>query len=195
MKTQMGTIAGMLNESEDESTPLQKKLDNLGKLLGIVCLAICGIIFLLGLLRGMELFDIFMTSVSLAVAAIPEGLTVVVTVVLAMGMQRMVKCNAIIKRLSAVETLGSTTVICSDKTGTLTQNKMTVQRLYDASPEPDTAPWATSRMLPATGKRTLSASSWSASCCATTPPMTRKKKRSSATPPRARWLFLRTKRA
>jgi Ca2+-transporting ATPase len=131
MKTQMGTIAGMLNESEDESTPLQKKLDSLGKLLGIVCLAICGVIFLLGLLRGMELFDIFMTSVSLAVAAIPEGLTVVVTVVLAMGMQRMVKCNAIIKRLSAVETLGSTTVICSDKTGTLTQNKMTIQRLYD----------------------------------------------------------------
>jgi len=131
MKTQMGTIAGMLSDSEDESTPLQKKLDSLGKLLGIVCLAICGVIFLLGLLRGMGLFDIFMTSVSLAVAAIPEGLTVVVTVVLAMGMQRMVKCNAIIKRLSAVETLGSTTVICSDKTGTLTQNKMTIQRLYD----------------------------------------------------------------
>lgn len=131
MKTQMGNIAGMLNSSSDEATPLQKKLDSLGKLLGIVCLSICGIIFLLGLLRGMELFDIFMTSVSLAVAAIPEGLTVVVTVVLAMGMQRMVKCNAIIKRLSAVETLGSTTVICSDKTGTLTQNKMTIQRIYD----------------------------------------------------------------
>lgn len=131
MKTQMGNIAGMLNSSSDEATPLQKKLDSLGKLLGIVCLSICGIIFVLGLLRGMELFDIFMTSVSLAVAAIPEGLTVVVTVVLAMGMQRMVKCNAIIKRLSAVETLGSTTVICSDKTGTLTQNKMTIQRIYD----------------------------------------------------------------
>ncbi len=131
MKTQMGNIAGMLNSSSDEATPLQKKLDSLGKLLGIVCLSICGIIFLLGWLRGMELFDIFMTSVSLAVAAIPEGLTVVVTVVLAMGMQRMVKCNAIIKRLSAVETLGSTTVICSDKTGTLTQNKMTIQRIYD----------------------------------------------------------------
>lgn len=131
MQTQMGNIADMLNETKDESTPLQKKLDSLGKLLGIVCLAICGIIFLLGLWHGMELFDIFMTSVSLAVAAIPEGLTVVVTVVLAMGMQKMVKCNAIIKRLSAVETLGSTTVICSDKTGTLTQNKMTIQRLYD----------------------------------------------------------------
>ncbi len=131
MKTQMGNIAGMLNDGDDEATPLQKKLDSLGKLLGIVCLAICGVIFLLGLLRGMELFDIFMTSVSLAVAAIPEGLTVVVTVVLAMGMQKMVKVNAIIKRLSAVETLGSTTVICSDKTGTLTQNKMTIQRIYD----------------------------------------------------------------
>ena len=130
MQTQMGNIAGMLNDTPDESTPLQKKLDSLGKVLGIVCLAICVVIFLLGLLHGMELFDIFMTSVSLAVAAIPEGLTVVVTVVLAMGMQKMVKCNAIIKRLSAVETLGSTTVICSDKTGTLTQNKMTIQKLY-----------------------------------------------------------------
>ena len=131
MKTQMGNIAGMLNDVDDEETPLQKKLDSLGKVLGIVCLAVCGVIFLLGLLRGMEFFDIFMLSVSLAVAAIPEGLTVVVTVVLAMGMQKMVKCNAIIKRLSAVETLGSTTVICSDKTGTLTQNKMTIQKLYN----------------------------------------------------------------
>ncbi len=133
MHTQMGNIAGMLSNTPDESTPLQKKLDSLGKLLGIVCLSICVVIFLLGLMQGMELFDIFMTSVSLAVAAIPEGLTVVVTVVLAMGMQKMVKCNAIIKRLSAVETLGSTTVICSDKTGTLTQNKMTIQKLYDIS--------------------------------------------------------------
>ena len=133
MQTQMGNIAGMLNDTPDESTPLQKKLDSLGKVLGIVCLAICVVIFILGLFHGMELFDIFMTSVSLAVAAIPEGLTVVVTVVLAMGMQKMVKCNAIIKRLSAVETLGSTTVICSDKTGTLTQNKMTIQKMYDAS--------------------------------------------------------------
>ena len=131
MKTQMGNIADMLSDVPDESTPLQKKLDSLGKLLGIVCLGICGVIFLLGLWHGMELFDIFMTSVSLAVAAIPEGLTVVVTVVLAMGMQKMVRCNAIIKRLGAVETLGSTTVICSDKTGTLTQNKMTIQKLYD----------------------------------------------------------------
>ena len=130
MKTQIGSIASMLNEHEEEATPLQKKLDSLGKLLGIICLAIVGVIFLMGVLRGDDLFEIFMTSVSLAVAAIPEGLTVVVTVVLAMGMQRMVKVHAITKKLSAVETLGSTTVICSDKTGTLTQNKMTVQKVY-----------------------------------------------------------------
>lgn len=131
MKTQMGNIANMLNESEDEATPLQKKLDSLGKTLGIVCLAICAIIFLLGWWHGDDLFESFMNAVALAVAAIPEGLTVVVTVVLAMGMQKMVRVHAIIKRLSAVETLGSTTVICSDKTGTLTQNKMTIQRIYD----------------------------------------------------------------
>ena len=130
METQMGNIANMLNQSSEESTPLQKKLDNLGKLLGLICLGVCAAIFVLGLLRGMEFFDIFMTAVALAVAAIPEGLTVVVTVVLAMGMQHMVKVHAIVKRLSAVETLGSTTVICSDKTGTLTQNKMTIERLY-----------------------------------------------------------------
>ena len=130
MKTQMGNIAGMLATGGEEATPLQKKLDSLGKLLGIVCLGVCGLIFVLGLLRGMPVFEIFMTAVALAVAAIPEGLTVVVTVVLAMGMQRMVKVNAIIKRLSAVETLGSTTVICSDKTGTLTQNKMTIEKVY-----------------------------------------------------------------
>ena len=130
MKTQMGNIAGMLAVDHEEATPLQKKLDNLGKLLGIVCLSVCALIFVLGLVRGMKVLDIFMTAVALAVAAIPEGLTVVVTVVLAMGMQRMVKVNAIIKRLSAVETLGSTTVICSDKTGTLTQNKMTIEKLY-----------------------------------------------------------------
>ncbi len=131
METQMGNIAAMLNESEEETTPLQKKLDSLGKVLGIVCIAVCAIIFVLGLLQGDELMEIFMVSVSLAVAAIPEGLTVVVTVILAMGMQQMVKSHAIIKSLSAVETLGSTTVICSDKTGTLTQNKMTVVKVFD----------------------------------------------------------------
>lgn len=130
MNTQMGNIAGMLNESPEEATPLQQKLDSLGKLLGMICIGVCVVIFAIGLLRGMEFFDIFMTAVALAVAAIPEGLTVVVTVVLAMGMQRMVKVNAITKKLSAVETLGSTTVICSDKTGTLTQNKMTIEKLF-----------------------------------------------------------------
>ncbi|MFV0352046.1 MAG: cation-translocating P-type ATPase [Oscillospiraceae bacterium] len=130
MNTQMGNIAGMLNSAPEETTPLQKKLNSLGKMLGIVCLIVCAAIFGMGLLRGDGLLEIFMTAVALAVAAIPEGLTVVVTVVLAMGMQRMVKVHAIIKRLSAVETLGSTTVICSDKTGTLTQNKMTIEQLY-----------------------------------------------------------------
>ncbi|MEY8356286.1 calcium-translocating P-type ATPase, PMCA-type [Lachnospiraceae bacterium 54-53] len=131
MDTQMGNIAAMLNESEEETTPLQKKLDSLGKILGIVCIAVCAAIFVLGIIQGDELMEIFMVSVSLAVAAIPEGLTVVVTVILAMGMQRMVKSHAITKKLSAVETLGSTTVICSDKTGTLTQNKMTVVKVFD----------------------------------------------------------------
>lgn len=130
MQTQMGNIAGMLNDTPDETTPLQKKLNVLGKQLGLVCIVVCAAIFGMGLLRGDAPFDIFMTAVALAVAAIPEGLTVVVTVVLAMGMQRMVKVHAIIKRLAAVETLGSTTVICSDKTGTLTQNKMTIEQLY-----------------------------------------------------------------
>ena len=130
MKTQMGKIASMLTDSEDELTPLQISLNALGKTLGIICIVICAVIFGLGLIRGQELLEMFMTAVSLAVAAIPEGLTMVVTVILALGMQRMVRSNAIIKRLSAVETLGSTTVICSDKTGTLTQNKMTVVKLY-----------------------------------------------------------------
>ncbi|MFV0441257.1 MAG: calcium-translocating P-type ATPase, PMCA-type [Lachnospirales bacterium] len=133
MDTQMGKIAGMLNDSDDETTPLQKKLNSLGKTLGIVCIIVCCLIFGLGVLRGDDIFEIFMTAVSLAVAAVPEGLTVVVTVVLSMGMQKMVKSNAIIKRLSAVETLGSTTVICSDKTGTLTQNKMTVIKMFDTN--------------------------------------------------------------
>lgn len=130
MGTQMGNIAGLLNQSPVESTPLQKKLDQLGKVLGFICLAVVLLIFGLGLYRGMDFFEIFMTAIALAVAAIPEGLTVVVTVVLAMGMQRMVKVHSIVKRLSAVETLGSTTVICSDKTGTLTQNKMTIEKAY-----------------------------------------------------------------
>ncbi len=133
MKTQMGSIAAMLEDTKEGTTPLQNKLNSFGKILGLVCLAICLIIFGIGVLRGLELQEMFMISVSLAVAAIPEGLTVVVTVILALGMQKMVKVNAIVKKLSAVETLGSTTVICSDKTGTLTQNKMTVLEIFDGS--------------------------------------------------------------
>lgn len=131
MNTQMGSIASMLSNTADGATPLQKKLDSFGKKLGIGCLAICFVIFILGLFRDIALKEIFMTAIALAVAAIPEGLTVVVTVILAVGMQKMVKINAIVKKLSAVETLGSTTVICSDKTGTLTQNKMTVLEIFD----------------------------------------------------------------
>jgi len=130
MNTQIGLIAEMLESYEEETTPLQKKLDELGKILGIASLAICGIVFLLGLFRGVPILEMFMTAVSLAVAAIPEGLPAIVTIVLALGMQRMVKRNSIIKKLHAVETLGSTTVICSDKTGTLTQNEMTAQKVF-----------------------------------------------------------------
>jgi len=130
MNTEIGLIAEMLESYEEESTPLQKKLGELGKVLGIASLAICGIVFILGLIRGVPILEMFMTAVSLAVAAIPEGLPAIVTIVLALGMQRMVKRNSIIKKLHAVETLGSTTVICSDKTGTLTQNEMTAQKVF-----------------------------------------------------------------
>ncbi len=131
MKTEMGSIARMLEKVEEDGTILQKKLASFGKKLGIACLGICILVFILGMIRQEPFMQIFMISVSLAVAAIPEGLPAVVTVVLALGMQRMVKRNAIIKRLSAVETLGSTTIICTDKTGTLTQNKMTVVEIFD----------------------------------------------------------------
>ena len=130
MNTEMGKIANLLDSSEDTQTPLQKKLANLGKYLGILALAACAVVFVVGLLNGMEVMDIFMTAVSLAVSAIPEGLPAIVTIVLAIGVQRMVKRNAIIRRLPAVETLGSASVICSDKTGTLTQNRMTLTHAY-----------------------------------------------------------------
>ncbi len=130
MNTEVGKIAEMISSTEEQETPLQKKLNNLGKTLGIVALAICLIIFLIGIIQGREVLSMFMTAVSLAVAAIPEGLAAVSTIVLAIGVQKMVKKNAIVKRLPAVETLGSSSVICSDKTGTLTQNKMTVQKIY-----------------------------------------------------------------
>ena len=130
MNTEVGKIAGIINSTEKQETPLQIKLNKLGKTLGIVALIICAIIFLIGLLQGKPVISMFMTAVSLAVAAIPEGLAAVTTIVLAIGVQKMVKRNAIIKRLPAVETLGCTTVICSDKTGTLTQNKMTVKKVF-----------------------------------------------------------------
>ena len=130
MNTEVGKIAEMLSGAGEQETPLQKKLNSLGKTLGIAALAICIIIFVIGLIQGREIVSMFMTAVSLAVAAIPEGLAAVSTIVLAIGVQKMVKKNAIVKRLPAVETLGSSSVICSDKTGTLTQNKMTVQKIF-----------------------------------------------------------------
>ena len=128
--TEIGKIATMIQTFEDQTTPLQKQLNRLGKVLGITTIIICIGVFLIGLLQGREVLEMFMVSISLAVAAIPEGLPAIVTIVLALGMNRMVKRNAIVKKLLAVETLGSTTVICSDKTGTLTQNEMTVVKLY-----------------------------------------------------------------
>lgn len=133
MDTEMGKIAGLLAGEEESSTPLQRKLATLGKYLGIAALLVCAVIFVIGLIDGIPLMEIFMISVSLAVSAIPEGLPAIVTIVLAIGVQRMVKRNAIIRRLPAVETLGSASVICSDKTGTLTQNRMTLVKAFDGS--------------------------------------------------------------
>lgn len=130
MKTQIGEVASLLLTQENDDTPLQKRLANMGKVLGIAALAICAVIFVLGVLRRVSVLDTFMLSVSLAVAAIPEGLPAIVTASLALGVRALARENAIIRRLPAVETLGSATVICSDKTGTLTQNKMTVEKIY-----------------------------------------------------------------
>ena len=130
MHTEMGKIASMLEEEEETVTPLQNRLAHLGKTLGFLALAICAVILVVGLIDRLPVIDMIMTSVSLAVAAIPEGLPAIVTIVLAIGVQRMVAKNAIIRRLPAVETLGSASVICSDKTGTLTQNRMTLTRLF-----------------------------------------------------------------
>ncbi|WP_232698224.1 calcium-translocating P-type ATPase, PMCA-type [Brevibacillus daliensis] len=131
MNTEMGKIAKLLDNEKNTQTPLQLKLAKLGKNLGFMAIGVCIIIFIIGYMAGMPIMDIFMTSVSLAVAAIPEGLPAIVTIVLAMGVQRMVKRNAIIRSLPAVETLGSASVICSDKTGTLTQNRMTLVKAWD----------------------------------------------------------------
>lgn len=137
MDTEMGKIADLLDNEAQGQTPLQQKLAQLGKYLGILALAACAVIFIVGLANGLPAIEIFMTAVSLAVSAIPEGLPAIVTIVLSIGVQRLVKKNAIIRRLPAVETLGSASVICSDKTGTLTQNRMTlVQAWVDGMPEP-----------------------------------------------------------
>jgi Ca2+-transporting ATPase len=129
MNTQVGHIARLIMEDETPMTPLQKRLAKTGKVLGIAALVICAVIFVMGLLKKLPVFDMFMTSVSLAVAAIPEGLPAIVTIMLSLGVQRMARKNAVIRKLPAVETLGSATVICSDKTGTLTQNVMTVTQI------------------------------------------------------------------
>ena len=130
MDTEMGKIADLLENEQEGQTPLQKKLAQLGKYLGMVALIACAIIFVVGILNGIPALEIFMTAVSLAVSAIPEGLPAIVTIVLSIGVQRMVRKNTIIRRLPAVETLGSASIICSDKTGTLTQNRMTLVKAY-----------------------------------------------------------------
>ncbi len=126
MDTEMGKIAALLTGEEDGQTPLQKKLAKLGKYLGILAIGICVVIFVVGILNDLKPLEIFMTAVSLAVSAIPEGLPAIVTIVLSIGVQRLAKKNAVIRRLPAVETLGGASIICSDKTGTLTQNRMTL---------------------------------------------------------------------
>ncbi|WP_306813720.1 calcium-translocating P-type ATPase, PMCA-type [Enterococcus gallinarum] len=130
MKTEVGRIANMLISEDDNTTPLQRKMAEISKLLSIICLGICVLMFIVGLLYSRPILEIFMMAVSLGVAAIPEGLAAIVTIVLALGVQRLVKRHAIVKKLPAVETLGAASVICSDKTGTLTQNKMTVVETF-----------------------------------------------------------------
>ncbi len=135
METKVGQIANMIIEDEAPETPLQKKLGEVGKILGIACLAICIIIFIIGLIKKIEPIEMFMTAVGLAVAAIPEGLPAIVTIMLSIGVTKMAKRNSIIRKLPAVETLGSSNVICSDKTGTLTQNKMKVVEVKSKNPK------------------------------------------------------------
>ena len=130
METEIGKIAKILDEDTDEMTPLQKRLEELGKILGFIAIGICVLMFVIALFQKRDLFEMFLTAISLAVAAIPEGLPAIVAIVLALGVTKMSKINAIVKKLPAVETLGSVNIICSDKTGTLTQNKMTVVKHY-----------------------------------------------------------------
>ena len=135
MNTKVGQIANMMINDESPETPIQKKLNQVGKILGLVCLFICLIIFIIGIVKKIEPMEMFMTSVGLAVAAIPEGLPAIVTIVLSIGVTKMAKKNSIIRKLPAVETLGSSNVICSDKTGTLTQNKMKVVEIKSENPD------------------------------------------------------------
>ena len=130
MNTEIGKIADMVSKEKEKPSPLQKAMSNLSKWLGLACVAICVIIFVIGLIQKQPVTDMLMTAVSLAVAAIPEGIVTIVTIVMALGVTRMAKMNAIVKKLPAVETLGSVTYVCSDKTGTLTKNKMTVVKTY-----------------------------------------------------------------
>lgn len=130
MNTEMGKIADMLQNIDDEKSPLKEKLNSLGKIMVVICLVICLIVTIMGIIRGNSPIDMFLMGVSLAVAAIPEGLPAIVTVALALGVSRMLKRNALVRKLPAVETLGCTSIICSDKTGTLTENKMTVKAIY-----------------------------------------------------------------
>ena len=137
MDTEIGKIANMLDNDSDTQTPMQVRLEKLGKVIGIAAIVICVLIFAIGLLNGRPVVSMLMVAISLAVGAIPEGLPAISTIILSMGVQRMVRHNAIIRKLPSVETLGCTTVICSDKTGTLTKNQMTVVETYSASGNPD----------------------------------------------------------
>lgn len=130
MDTEIGKIAAMISESTEELTPLQKRLNDLGKVLGIVAVVIVVAMFGIAVLQGRDIIEMFITAIALAVAAVPEGLTAVVTIVLALGVTKMVRVNTIVRKLPAVETLGAVSIVCSDKTGTLTQNKMTVTKVY-----------------------------------------------------------------
>ncbi len=130
MKTQMGSVSGMIGDQEEQKTPLQRKLGRLGGVLCAICIAVCAVVALAGILRGEPLFDMLMTGITIAIAAIPEGLPATVTISLALAVRRMLKQNALVHRLHSVETLGCTTVICTDKTGTLTENKMTVTEIF-----------------------------------------------------------------
>lgn len=133
MNTKVGKIAKLIMSNESPETPIQRKLSEVGKILGFSCIVICMIIFCIGILKRIPMVEMFMTSIGLAVAAIPEGLPAVVTIMLSIGVTKMAKKNIIIRKLPAVETLGSSTVICSDKTGTLTQNKMKVTRIENVN--------------------------------------------------------------